>query len=79
MAIQDDFTIDTTLLTITYTGGFTDGHPDSIYTVNELYTFLQDTFDEPNFLQYPIPMSVQNGDKYLPGPRRPDKISVNCQ
>ncbi len=64
MAIQDDWAIDTTLQTITYTGGFTDGRPTSIYTVNELYTFLQDTFDEPNFLQYPIPMTAQTPTQY---------------
>ena len=40
MAISDDFTIDFTDKKITHTSG------TSIYTVNALYTFLQDEFDE---------------------------------
>lgn len=64
MAIQDDWTIDYTNKTLTYTGGFTGGIPDSKYRVNELYTWLQDTFDEPGQMDDPVPMSAQTPKEY---------------
>jgi len=64
MAIQDDITIDVVNKKITYTGGFTDDRPNSIYTVNALYSFLQDTFDEPGFMQHSIPMTAQTPTQY---------------
>jgi hypothetical protein len=64
MAIQDDFTVDTVLRRITYTTAFTDDRPPQIYTVNELYSFLQDLFDEPRFMQYTVPMSAQTPTQY---------------
>lgn len=64
MAIQDDWTIDVVDKKITYTTAFVEDRPPSIYTVNELYSFLQDTFDEPGFLQHEIPMSAQTPTQY---------------
>ncbi|KKN96840.1 hypothetical protein LCGC14_0164840 [marine sediment metagenome] len=64
MAIADDVTIDYVDRKITYTGGFTDGIADSIYTVNALYSFLQDTFDEPGQMDDPVPMSAQTPTQY---------------
>lgn len=64
MAIQDDFTIDVVGFKITYTTAFVNGRAPSIYTVNELYSWLQDTFDEPSYLVYPVPMSAQTPTQY---------------
>lgn len=64
MAIQDDFTIDYNDRKITYTTAFVDDRPPSIYTANELYSWLQDTFDEPNQMDDPIPMSAQTPTQY---------------
>lgn len=64
MAIQDDWTIDYVDQKITYTGGFTADRPDSIYTMNEYYSWLQDTFDEPNQMDDPVPMSAQTPTQY---------------
>jgi len=64
MAIQDDFTIDYVDRKITYTTAFVDDRPPNIYTVNELYSFLQDTFDEPAQMDDPIPMSAQTPTQY---------------
>ena len=66
MAIQDDFTIDYVDQKITYTTPFVDDRPDptKIYTANELYSFLQDTFDEPAQMDDPIPMSAQTPTQY---------------
>lgn len=64
MAIQDDFTIDVVDRKITYTTSFVDDRPPSIYTVNEFYSWLQDTFDEPSYMQYSVPMSAQTPTQY---------------
>lgn len=64
MAIQDDFTIDYVNRRITYATAFVDDRPPSIYTVNELYSWLQDTFDEPAQMDEPIPMSAQTPTQY---------------
>lgn len=34
------------------------------YTVNELYSFLQDTFDEPEYMKYDIPMEAVGKGKF---------------
>jgi hypothetical protein len=64
MAIQDDFSIDVVNSRISYTTAFVDDRPPNIYTVNELYSWLQDTFDEPSYMQYPVPMSAQTPTQY---------------
>jgi len=64
MAIQDDFTIDVVDKKITYTTAFVDDRPPSIYTANAFYKYLQDTFDEPGFLQHAVPMSAQTPTQY---------------
>ena len=64
MAIQDDFTIDYVDRKITYTTAFVDDRPPFIYTVNELYSYLQDVFDEPQQMDDPIPMSAQTPTQY---------------
>jgi len=64
LAIQDDITIDVVDKKITYDTAFVNDRPPSIYTVNQLYSYLQDTFDEPGFLQYEIPMSAQTPTQY---------------
>jgi hypothetical protein len=64
MAIQDDFTIDYVDRKITYTTAFVDGRPPNIYTVNALYSWLQDTFDEPAQMDDPVPMTAQTPTQY---------------
>ena len=64
MAIADDFLIDYTDKRIRYIGGFTNGLPDSIYTSNEWYTFLQDTFDELTQLDDTIPVKADTPTEY---------------
>lgn len=64
MAIQDDFTIDVVDRKITYIGGFTGGIPDTIYTVNQLFSFLMDTADEPSWMQNLDPMEAQTPTQY---------------
>ncbi len=58
--IANDFKIDFNNKTISYspTGSGT------IYTVNQLYSFLQDTFDEPGNMTYEIPIEAQSKTKY---------------
>lgn len=64
MAIQDDFVIDYVDRKITYTPAFAHERPATIYTVNELYSYLQDTFDEPAQMDDPVPMSAQTPTQY---------------
>ncbi len=64
MAIADDFTIDYTDKKITYTGTFVDNIAPTRYTVNALYSFLQDTFDEAAQMDDTIPMSAQTPTQY---------------
>ena len=64
MAIADDFSIDYNARKITYTTAFVADRPPSIYTVNELYSYLQDTFDEPAQMDDPVPMSAQTPTQY---------------
>lgn len=59
--IADDFKIDFENKRIFYnpkSGG-------TIYTVNELYSFLQDTFDEPVNMRHEIPIKAISKRKYL--------------
>lgn len=58
MAIGDDFTIDVVDKKITHTSGTT------VYTVNELYSWLMDTFDELDYMDDPVPMSAQTPTEY---------------
>ena len=62
--LQDDFTIDVVDKKITYSTAFVEDRPPNIYTVNELYSYLQDTFDEPGFMQHEIPMNAQTPTQY---------------
>jgi hypothetical protein len=64
MAIQDDFTIDYVNRRVTYTTAFVDDRPPNIYTVNALYSWLQDTFDEPAQMDDLIPMTAQTPTQY---------------
>lgn len=64
MAIQNDFAIDVVNNRLTYTTPFVNDRPPNIYTVNQLYSWLQDTFDEPGYMQYPIPMTAQTPTQY---------------
>ncbi len=56
--IDDDFIIDTTLKTIKHTSGTT------VYSVNDLYTWLMDYFDDSTTMQYDSPMSAQTPTEY---------------
>jgi len=64
MAIGDDFTIDYVNRRIYYSGSWTGTIADNRYTVNELYSYLQDTFDEPAQMDDPVPMSAQTPTQY---------------
>jgi len=58
MAIGDDFTIDYTNKRITHTSGTT------VYKVNDLYSWIQDVFDELTQMDNPVPMSAQTPTEY---------------
>jgi len=58
MAIGDDFAIDYTNKRIYHNTG------DTVYTVNALYSWLQDTFDELNQMDDEVPMSAQTPTAY---------------
>jgi len=58
MAIGDDWTIDYNAKTIEHTSGTT------VYTVNEMYSWLQDVFDELSALDDDVPMSAQTPTQY---------------
>lgn len=58
MAIQDDFTINYSAKTISHTAGTT------VYTVNALYSYLMDTFDELDQLDDTVPMSASTPSEY---------------
>lgn len=58
MAIQDDFTINYSAKTITHTAGTT------VYTVNQLYSWLMDEFDELDQLDDPVPMAASTPSEY---------------
>lgn len=58
MAIGDDWAIDTVNKRIYHVTGTT------VYTVNELYSWLMDTFDELEYMDDPVPMSAQTPTEY---------------
>ncbi len=58
MAIADDWSINYALKTITHTAGTT------VYTVNELYSWLMDVFDDASQMDDPVPMSGQTAAEY---------------
>jgi len=58
MAIGDDFTVDYTNKMISHSNG------TSIYSVNALYSYLQDTFDEQGQMDDTVPMSAQTPSEY---------------
>jgi hypothetical protein len=58
MAIADDWSIDTVNRIIKYIG------TGATYTVNELYSWLMDTFDNPEYMDDPIPMSARTPTDY---------------
>ncbi|MHA2046919.1 MAG: hypothetical protein ACW99G_19180 [Candidatus Thorarchaeota archaeon] len=58
MAIGDDWTIDYNDKTVKHTSG------TDIYTVRNLYTWLQDTFDELNQMDDDVPMSAQTPTEF---------------
>jgi len=58
MAIGDDFTIDYTDKKVTHSSG------TDVYSVNALYSYLQDTFDELNQMDDEVPMSAQTPTEY---------------
>lgn len=59
MAIGDDFTIDYVNKRIRHSTTAT-----TVWTVNALYSYLQDTFDEIEQMDDPIPMSAQTPTEY---------------
>jgi len=59
MAIGDDFTIDYVNKRIYHSTS-----ASTVWTVNALYSYLQDTFDEIDQMDDPIPMSAQTPTNY---------------
>lgn len=59
MAIQDDFTLDYTAKTISHNVG-----PTTRYTVNALYSWLMDLFDDAGQMDDQVPMSAQTPTEY---------------
>lgn len=59
--ISNDFKIDFENKIISYNPSGS----GKIYTINELYSFLQDTFDEPQNMRYDIPIKAKSKTKYL--------------
>lgn len=53
--IQNDFKIDFEKKKITYIG-----KNKKVYSANELYSLLQDTFDEPENMKYDIPIVAKS-------------------
>lgn len=58
--IANDFEIDFKNKTIFYSLNGS----DTVYTINELYSFLMDTFDEPGNMTYEIPIKAKSKRKY---------------
>ena len=58
MAIASDFTIDYVSKRVTHTSNTV------VYTVNALYSYLMDTFDEPEQMDDTVPMSAQTPTDY---------------
>jgi hypothetical protein len=58
MAIADDFTIDYVNRRVYHSSGTT------VYSVNALYSYLMNTFDEPEQMDDTVPMSAQTPTDY---------------
>jgi len=58
--IANDFKIDFEKKKISYIG-----KNKKIYSAIEFYSFLQDTFDEPENMMYEIPIKAQSSTQYL--------------
>lgn len=58
MAIADDWTLDYTGKTITHSSGTT------VYTVNALYSWLMDVFDDASQMDDDVPISAQTPTEY---------------
>ncbi len=59
--IEKDFLIDTKKKKITHNPKGT----KKIYTLNELYSYLQDLFDEADKMEYEIPILADSEKKYM--------------
>jgi len=57
--IANDFKIDFDKKKISYVG-----KNKKVYSVIELYSFLQDTFDEPENMMYEIPIKALSSTQY---------------
>jgi hypothetical protein len=64
VAIADDFTVDLVDKKILTTQTAVNGIFPNIYSMNELYVFLQDFFDEPDRMDDDIPLSAQTPTEY---------------
>jgi len=58
LAIQDDWSVDTVNRIIKYVG------TGARYSVNELYSWLMDLFDNPEYMDDPVPMSARTPTDY---------------
>jgi len=58
MPIENDWSIDTVNRIIKYIG------TGAVYTVNQLYSWLMDVFDEPEYMDDPIPMTARTPTDY---------------
>lgn len=63
MAISDDILIDYTNRRIYQDHAYVEG-TDTSYSVNALYSYIQDTFDELAQMDDPVPMSAQTPNAY---------------
>ena len=58
MPIENDWSIDTVNRIIKYVGS------GEVYTVNQLYSWLMDVFDNPEYMDDPIPMTARTPTDY---------------
>ena len=64
MAIGDDFTIDYTNKRIWNKYAWGQGGTATVYSVNALYSWLMNTFDEQGAMDDDVPMSAQTPNAY---------------
>ncbi|KPK09583.1 MAG: hypothetical protein AMS20_00230 [Gemmatimonas sp. SG8_28] len=64
MPLTSDLSIDYVNGILSYVGGFTDGIPDTTYSMNELYSYLMDVFDEPAQMDDANPMRAPTPTDY---------------
>ena len=57
--MKNDFKIDFENKIITYIG-----NEKKVYSAKELYSFLQDLFDEQENMKYPIPIVAKSKDEF---------------